>query len=165
MSWNDGPNGIAEFGSGDDTLKDTFDLTVPLYDSYTLFSNAQISISGLAALPVGATPRDAFSHNASVYYEWGDAGGWSIEFNADDLNLYVGEAPPPAGSQIGYFSWFTLHQYYVTDSGEEGAQSAVVRGDTPFISRSAVAVSEPGTLALLGLGLVGLKLRRRRRSS
>ena len=45
-TWSDGPNGIAEFGGGDDVLLSTF--TNPAVSAIAMISDATITISGLS---------------------------------------------------------------------------------------------------------------------
>ncbi len=63
--WNDGANGIGEFGSGDDTRATTFNLSS--FPGYTLFSDAQISTSGLVAPPAGSTPWNYYGNSYARY--------------------------------------------------------------------------------------------------
>ncbi len=163
--WHDGPNGIAQFGGADDTVNQTFDLAN--YPGYTQFSDAQQAISGLAPLPLGTVPYDASSTNFAWYYTVGSGyrgtGYTYLQVQADSLIYYLALFSPAEWGNGTGETCFLVHQAYFHRVLGRGYQE----GDfcAPGFSSVTItggAIAEPATLALLGMGLVGLCFSRRR---
>lgn len=139
--WNDGPNGRAEFGAGDDVL----DRGPNVPDGYGWSADAQISISGVS-VPAGSTPLDAYPLNTShVFGMPGDTLA-DLNFLADDLSFNVSFIP-----ELDLWQ-FSLSQWLLDGQG----RISVTRLLTRSVTREVMAVPEPTTMALLGLGFAGL---------
>ncbi len=158
--WGDGANGIAEFGDGDDLLFSTYNLVD--YSGYTLFSDAELSISGLAQLSAGASRLDVYDYNFSWYYEYldpSDNGYWVLNYAADDIRFIASVynmSQSPSSS-------FYLLQNYTDDLGKHQVllARAVIDSTDGLITRT--TVPEPTTLTLMGLGLAGIGFARKKR--
>jgi len=156
-TWFDGSNDIAEFGSGDDTLFQTF--TTAAYPNYSVFSNAVISISGIAPLPAGSVPRDVYDSNSSNFEKQvSPLTRQTLSVQADDIFMFLELNTTTASSPL----WsFTVVQFYLDATGEPQNQGVTVQNYPGEVPR--VTIPEPTTLALLGLGLAGLAAARRRK--
>ena len=157
--WEDGANGIAEFGDGDDLLFHTYNLVD--YTEFTLFSDADLSISGLAQLPSGASRRDVYNFNISWYFENLDPstyGEWILMYMADDI-YFEAYVTRKSFSE----SYFYLEQNYTDDSGvsQVWITEATIQSTEGLITRT--TVPEPTTLTLMGLGLAGIGFARKKR--
>ena len=98
---------------------------------------------------------DAFGVICEVDLMWDDAPG--VFSAAGGFNLQ-----PPGNPADGSGNWEIL----IADSFDDGgadADGVFLAGSYIRIEQLAVAVPEPGTLLLMGLGLVGLGFARRRR--
>jgi len=161
-TWSDGPNGIAEFGSGDDSIISTF--TNPSISAYSMVSDASIFISGLKWPYVGPSGRAPFDNKISNY-SWvnfrTDTTAGQNEFNvffaADGIAMTIQIGVPYDGIHPG-IEKFALDQSIATDSGTGVTGTGYI---TPYGSGLLTyvhneTVPEPASLALVGLALVCL---------
>ena len=130
--WNDGVNGLAEAGGGDDTLNRRLNLSPSSFHSF--FSDADFSFSNLPAF--GGTPNDVQSTNQSR------ASQSPLNFVAileeDHFSFRLNDSIDPTGDDI-----FSI--YYFTE--EDGNQ-------VYFGTISAVPL--PAAAWLFGSALLGL---------
>lgn len=153
----DGPNGIAEFGAGDDTIYYTYKLSE--YPGYSIFSDATIASSGFAPQPAGWVPYDVDSYNLTRYYESPDYNYWILDYIADNRQFWI------HGYNNSNYGYFSAYDYYFHPEG--GTTSGGVYGNgSLLITRTRLdgndPIPEPSTIMLLGAGLAGLAFWRRR---
>jgi len=165
-SYLDGPNGVAEFGAGDDTTETTWN-RVDYADS-TFFSDAALTISGLTAPPGYLSPWNRLAYNQKRVQAYGNPaieGFQDFILIADDiyfvLRLYGPDYVvyrPDAGT-----FFLSVIQFYSTTDGWGRDSRFVVTGSTSESIRRS-SVPEPATLALLSIGVVGIGYQRRARN-
>lgn len=154
-AYEDGTNGIAEGGSGDDTLLTTYCTTaVPstyyssctqFHSGFAIFADAVYDVSAFydTMSDAGYTGDDYYNTNAARYWE-SDNGVVSTGLVTDDL----------------FFNTHAARTFYAADPNG----STFTQLESRLISSMPVAsVPEPSTVVLLGLGIAGLGFARRRR--
>lgn len=151
--WLDGPNQRAEFGAGDDAIE----FSVAAADvGYVLNTDAQILVSGLLN-PSGLVDRDAWSSNYSFVRDSDSPGHYRLAFRADVLDVSLHYFVP----SDEYL--FSLTQFW-RDPETRVASQTTIGGiyTSRFVTRQVLTVPEPGSLALLALGVAGIRLAARR---
>jgi hypothetical protein len=152
--WNDGPDGIADGGVGDDTFRGSFSTSSPCCSSHSFLSDAEFSFSGAPTI-VGA-PRDAYEFNTSRASE-NSSGSISAALWADSFffELYA-----PVSGDEGEFTF----RYFTWDGSVESTEEYVSSGaNLKFIS-TVSAVPIPAAAWLFGSALLGLGAIKRKRS-
>ena len=113
--------------------------------------NRIIVRDGAGDQPVNGSPADGIS--LGLMYE--DFSAIGVIFRTDDLSVVNGLSLPE-NPYLGMAAFPVRTFQYFGDSYS-------LSGDVTSVSR--IAVPEPGTLALLGLGLAGLGMTRRRKAA
>jgi len=158
--WNDGVNGIGEFGQGDDVVSGRMCLDGNISDPtcsstqystwYSLFADAVYDLSGFGVVinPNQVAPDDPLGYNYSI--------SRVNMFNNNDMGYFV---------RADYMSFFTdeLSGQFYTVSTEGNLWSSVLYTSE---KQRVVAheVPEPSTLILMGLGFFGFRLVQRRKA-
>jgi hypothetical protein len=149
--WEDGPNGKAELGGGDDTLG-AFLGTSPIPAS-----DATLSLTGLLSPPAtGLIPRDENTVNESRYYEFIDFYN-SLRYDvfflrADDLVLYFDIHSPSSYS-------LSITQHFTDEVS--GQPVTYFTGLNPFENSKLqilTPVPEPSAIGLAGAAMAILVL-------
>lgn len=155
----DGPNGIAQFGAGDDTIEWEYNLSSYSVYGYNLFSDASIASTGFATMPEGLAPYDIFNDNASWYYENQIDVSWYLYYMADNRYFILYHY------NTGY-EYFDGYTYYLNSEAGVTYDYVSTYSAEGFITRTRIdgigQVPEPSTIMLLGAGLAGLAFWRRR---
>jgi hypothetical protein len=150
-SFNDGLNGIAENGLGDDTLRFTICTVAGLgcpspQSGYTFIGDATLT-GNIFSKPTGSeSDYDEFSFNSS--YVWNGFGYFTFQIYSDDMYFQL-DLNPDLSSGLGYMK---------TNGGQ---------GDDYFTSFTVTDVAnamlpEPSILAIMGVGILSLGLSRRK---
>jgi len=136
-----------------------FDATTGMYSNiHIITTDGTARASAIYGDPVPDSPGNSSQLSATP-----DAGN----FVAGVPNLFLQWTAPltDAGLGVGVLAWadsgFSLEASKGTDPNSLVVPVRYVVGDTGSVA----AVPEPGTLALLGLGLAGLGLSRRRKAN
>jgi hypothetical protein len=137
--WNDGPNGVAEFGGGDDTINEIFYLLS--YPGFDFLADAQYSLDPQTSNYQTLLP-DLFDTNWAAAYHQTSPEIYIYAYGAEGLKIDIHDNATTGLSGL----------IYPRSIDEDG----VILSQLEIITRPADPIPEPTTMLLFGTGLAGL---------